>query len=122
MLCHYVLYLRGIRFFLQGCGGVDGKYDVRITKDDVNMVPHGGEVGLCGLALWFSSVVMSREFLLACLGSSTCLSGELGLYFLGVGRGVGGYKCSRIPLSLFFAVDVKPVIFFIVFLSIIKHS
>ena len=39
------------------CGGVDGKYDVRITKDDVNMVPHGGEVGLCGFALWFSSVV-----------------------------------------------------------------
>lgn len=36
----------------RSCGGVDGKYDVRITKDDVNMVPHGGEVGLCGLALW----------------------------------------------------------------------
>ena len=53
MLYHYVLYLRRIRFFLQSCGGVDGKYDVRITKDDVNMVPHGGEVGLCGLALWW---------------------------------------------------------------------
>ena len=65
MLYHYVLYLRRIRFFLQGCGGVDGKYDVRITKDDVDVVPHGGREG----ALWFSSVVMSGEFLLACLGS-----------------------------------------------------
>jgi len=32
VLYHYVLYLQRIRFFLQSCGGVDGKYDVRITK------------------------------------------------------------------------------------------
>ena len=37
MLYHYVLYLQRIRFFLQSCGGVDGKYDVRITKYELRI-------------------------------------------------------------------------------------
>ena len=57
MLYHYVLYLQRIRFFLQGFGGVAQKSSAV-----------GGAAGGGG-ALWFSSVVMSGEFLLACLGS-----------------------------------------------------
>ena len=36
------------------------------------MVPHGGEVGLCGFALWL------------CLGSSFGMSRESGVYQVGV--------------------------------------
>ena len=54
--------------------------------------------------------------------SRIIFSGSVMGYVVEMGILLGELKCSKMSFILFFAVVVKPEIFFTVFLSIIKHS